>query len=148
MCIRDRIGTLALASEAHVRGDREVREEPIVLWQVANATALRRQADPLSDVEPDLAAEHDPSLARAFEAGNRSQQRRLAGARGADQRDRLAAGAQRRAKVKRAPGEDDVDVEEVHFCPSSLAVRRIAALTMISSTPIEIASSMLTSNSE
>jgi hypothetical protein len=29
-----------------------------------------------------------------------------------------------------------------------LAVRRIAALTMISSTPIEIASSMLTSNSE
>ena len=47
-----------------------------------------------------------------------------------------------------SPSEGDVDVEDVHALLSSLEVSRIAALTIISSTLIEIAWSRLASNSE
>lgn len=144
----EQVRAVALAGKAHVCRHRQVREQAIVLGQVTDATSLGWQTDVRGGVQPDIAAKRDPSLARALQAGDRPQQGGLAGARWPDQRDRLTADAQRRAKVKRAPSEDDIDVEEVHECASSLAVSRIAALTIISSTPIAIAWSMLTSNSE
>lgn len=90
-------------------------------------------------VEPHLVAERDPSASRSLQPGDGPQQRGLAGARRADQRERLTTEAQLGAKIERPPREGDVDGEEIHARTSSLAVRRIAALTMISSTPIAIA---------
>ena len=75
----------------------------------------------------------------ALEPGDGAQQRGLPGARRADDRDRLGAEAQRGAKIEGPPGEGDVDFEEVHERTSSLEANRIAALTMISSTPIATA---------
>ena len=95
--------------------------------------------DPALGVVPDVVAEPDPSRERALETGDGAQQRRLAGPRGADDRDRLGGEAQRGAKIERAPGEGDVNVEELHERASSLDARRIAALTIMSSTPIAIA---------
>ena len=135
----EQVRPVALAGEADVRGDAEVREQPVVLRQVADAPSLRAEVDPLRDVEPQLAAEGDPARERALETGDGSQQRGLAGAGRADDRDRLGAEVQRRAKIERPPGESDVDVEEGHERTSSLEVSRIAALTMISSTPIATA---------
>ncbi len=95
--------------------------------------------DTLLGIEPQFAAEPDPPGTFAFEAGDSSQQRGLARAGRADDRDRLGAEVQFGAKIERAPGESDVDFEEVHERASSFEVSRIAALTMISSTPIAIA---------
>lgn len=95
--------------------------------------------DPLRNVEPQLTSEGDPAREWALETRDRSQQRGLASAGSADDRDRLGAEVQRRTKIERTAGESNVDVEEGHERTSSFDVRRIAALTMISSTPIATA---------
>ena len=136
----EQVGAVALAGEAHVRGDRQVREQPVVLREVADATALGAEVDTAGRRRTTA---RDPSAMRpraaALESGDRAQQRGLAGAGGSDERDRLGAEAQRGAKIERSPREGDVDVEEVHERTSSFEASRIAALTIISSTPIATA---------
>ena len=130
---------LALAREPHVSSDREMGEQPVVLRQVADPASLRAEVNGLLGVEPQLTGERDPSFMRALKAGDGAQQRGLASAGRADDRDRLRAEVQRGAKIERPPGEGDVDFEEVHKRTSSFEVSRIAALTTISSTPIATA---------
>jgi hypothetical protein len=115
-----------------------VGKQRVVLREVADASPFGRQMDPLLRVHPDLVTESDPSLGRAFEAGEGAQQRGFARARGSDQGDRLVSERQPDAKIERPPGERDVG-EEVHERANSLAVSRIAALTIMSRTPIAIA---------
>ena len=114
-------------------------EQRVVLGQIADPASLGTQVPAVRGVEPDLLAERDPTTGGALQPGDSPQQRGLARAGRTDERNRLAGEAQLGAKIERSPREGDVDGEEIHTRTSSLAVRRIAALTMISSTPIAIA---------
>jgi hypothetical protein len=99
-------------------------------------------------VEPRLVTERYAAGPGPLETGDRAQQRRLAGTRGADDRDRLSPEAQARAKIERSSREDDVDVKEFQWPSSSFEASRIAALTIINNTPIAIAWSRLAANNE
>ncbi len=144
----EQVWTVTLAGEAHVRCDAQVWEEPVVLREIADAASFGTQVNPPCRVEPELAAECDATGLWALQAGDGSQQRGLAGTGAPDERDRLGAEAQRRAKTERSPSEGNVDVEEVHERISSFEVSRMAALRPIIRTPIATAWSRLTSNSE
>ena len=134
----EQVRAVAPTRKPHVAGDAQMREQPVVLRQISDATPLRAEVDPGFGVEPDLVAERDPASVRVLEPGDAPQQRGLARAGGPDERDRLGAERQLGAKIERSPREGDIR-EEVHEPTSSLTASRIAALTMISSTPIAIA---------
>lgn len=68
----EQVGPRTPAREAYVRGDSEVREESIVLREVADAAARRAEADPPCAVEPQLLAERDPPGGAALEARDRA----------------------------------------------------------------------------
>lgn len=123
-----------------------MREQAVVLRQVTDASSLGAQMDTALGVEPLLAGERDPAGPRALEPGDRLQQRGLSRARWPDQRDCLGTGPQGRAKLERPAREGDIDVKEVHERISSLDASRIAAATIMSSTPIAIAWPRLASN--
>ena len=142
------VGPVAFGGEPNVGRHREMGEQSVVLREVADKTTLWREVDAALGVEPRIVAERDVPGAGVLEAGDRSQDAGLARPGRPDQGDGLRAEGQFRAKLERPPREDDVDVEYVHVCTASLETRRIAALTMISSTPTEIAWSRLASNRE
>lgn len=136
----EQVWAVALAGEPHVPGHIEMREQAVVLREVTHAAPLRAETHVLPGIEPHLAGERDASRVRTLQPGDRSQQRRLARARGADEYDGLAADVQRCAKIERPPSESDVNFEEVcHERASILEVSRIAALTTMSRTPIATA---------
>lgn len=108
------IGAITLAGEAYVPGDREMREQAVILWQVPDPPPFRAEVDAQDGIEPGLIPERDASGMWTLEAGDSSQQRRLARPGRPDDSDRLSAEAQRRAKIERSPREGDVNVEEVH----------------------------------
>jgi hypothetical protein len=64
-----------------------MREEGVLLEDEADATLVRLAKDPTRTVEPDVLAERDPAPRWPHESGDRSEHRRLAGARRADERD-------------------------------------------------------------
>ena len=130
---------IAPAREADVRRHGQMREQPVVLREIADATSLGAEVNPLLDVKPTIGAESDPTRERTLETSDRPQQRRLAGAGRSDDRHRLGTEVQRRAKIERPAGESDVDVEKGHERRSSLDVSRMAPLRTISSTPIATA---------
>jgi hypothetical protein len=74
-----------LEAEAHVLGHGHVRKEGVALEHDAEAALVHRQVGDVAAVERHAAARHGD------EAGDRLQGRRLAAARGAEQRDELAA---------------------------------------------------------
>lgn len=76
----EQVRSISLAGKADVCGDREVREEAIILREVASATAFCAEVNPPVGVEPDFAAQRDASGVRVFKAGDGSEQRGLAGA--------------------------------------------------------------------
>lgn len=116
-----------------------MREQTVVLWQITHVPALGADVQPALGVKPVLAAEADPPGPRALEPRHGAEQRRLAGTRGTDQRDRLGADPQGRTKLERPAGEGDVDVKELHERASSFEARRIAAATIMRRTPIATA---------
>lgn len=89
----EQVGTVALAGEPHVPGNGEVREQPVILREVADAASFRGEVDVPVRVEPDFASKGDPSRAGAFQARDRSQQRGLAGTGASYERDRFVAEA-------------------------------------------------------
>jgi hypothetical protein len=70
-----------VAAEGDVLLDRQVREERVVLEDEADRAPLGRQPRPLLRAQPHASRD---------ETGDRAQHRRLAGARGTDERHRLA----------------------------------------------------------
>src|SRR4029077_8217141 len=66
-------------TEPDVRVNREVREERVVLRQIANLPTPGRQRHTGCSVEPDSAVEDDASLVRRNEPREAAQQRRLSG---------------------------------------------------------------------
>ena len=65
-------------------------------------------------VEPRALAERDAPAIGAPQPGDGPQDGRLAGARGADERDGLGADAQAEAELERAKGDGDVELERLH----------------------------------
>ena len=135
----EQIRPVAPAGEAYVCRHVEMRKQRVVLRQVADPALLGTQVNLSLGVEPQLIAESDPSGVWALEPTRDSEQRCLPGPGRSDERDRLGAEIQRDAKIERPPGQSDVDCEEVHERRSSFEVSRIAALMIMSSTPIAIA---------
>ena len=76
------------AAVGDVLAHRHVREEGVLLEDEADAALVGLQEDVRLGVEPDVVVEHDPPARRTDETGDGPQHRRLAGARGADERDR------------------------------------------------------------
>ena len=121
----EQVGPVAPAGEAHVAGDGQVREQAVVLRQVADAASLGAEVDACARRRTRASSPSAIRPARRpLEPGDGAQQRRLAGAGRADERDRLGADAQRGAKIERSPREGDVDVEEVHERTSSLEAQQ------------------------
>ena len=83
----------AVARERDVALHREVREQRVLLEDVADRALLGTKVDPAP--EPRLASDLDRPAARAPEPGDRVEDSRLAGPGGADQRHRLAADLER-----------------------------------------------------
>ena len=79
-----------LERERDVGARVEVREQGEVLEDDADGTQLDRDEPPRRPVEPHLVAERDAPVGRADEAGDRTQQRRLAGTGEPRDRDGLA----------------------------------------------------------
>ena len=144
----EQVGPLATPRERDVAGNRQVREQAVILRQIAHSTPLRAQVDTTGAVEPNLVIQGDPARDPPLETGHCPQERSLAGTRRPNERDRLRAGAQRDAKIERPPRDGDVDGEGVHERASSFAVSRIAPLTIISRTPMAMAWSRFASNNE
>ena len=65
-------------------------EERVLLEEVADPPVLRSDVDPPLGVEQDGVVERHETAHGAKQAGDDAQHRRLAGARGPDQRERLA----------------------------------------------------------
>ena len=133
------VRSIPTRGKADVSGHGHVGEEPIVLGEIADAPAVRTEFDPSRGVQPELGTERNPACSRGLEAGDRAQERGLARPGWADYGDRLRAKGQLCAKIERSPGEGDVDREEVHARTNSFEPSRIAALTIMSNTPMEIA---------
>ncbi len=144
----EQIRTVAPGGEAHVARDGQMREQAIVLGQIADASVLGADVNAALSVKPGPRAKCDPPNARSLQAGDRPEQRRLAGAGRSDQGDRLRSDGQPRAKLESATREDDVDVKGLHEWTSSFDASRMAAATIMSSTPIATAWSRFASNSE
>jgi hypothetical protein len=131
------------APERDVSLDGQVREERVLLKNQPDGALLGR--DVRACVEP-RAATFDPARARTREARDRAQDRRLAGARRADERQRLPRrDLERYVEVEGAERNGDVKGKRVHNV-SVLIVSRIAAPTKTNSTLIATAESKLSSN--
>src|SRR5262249_26953757 len=131
-------------SELHVSADAQMREERVVLEDESDRALLRRQLDAAPGLEPGRAVDRDPP-ASFHQPCDRSKQRRLARARGPDQRDHLAADRELYAEVELA--ERNVESEKKRFHPGmSLSASSTAAPKQTKSAPIASAVSRFTSN--
>jgi hypothetical protein len=68
----EQVWTVALAGEAHVPGNGEVREQPVILREVTDAASLGAAVDAPFCVEPDFGSKRDPSCVGAFQASDSS----------------------------------------------------------------------------
>jgi hypothetical protein len=102
------------AAEGDVGGDGEVWEERVLLEDEADRAAVGRAVDLARRVEPDVVAERDPAVRRRSQAGDRAQDRRLARARRAGERERLRADAQAAAELERPQRVGEVELECRH----------------------------------
>ena len=114
-------------AEADVAQHVEMREERVLLEQVADAPALRRDVDAAARVEQDGLAERDDAALRPQQPGDDAQHRRLPGARRPDERERLArldGQVGRRVEAAKRVSEPDAERHRV----VSLTERRTSAL--------------------
>jgi hypothetical protein len=132
-------------AEAHVPEHVEVREERVLLEQVADAAMLGRDVAAPLGVEQYYLVDADRSRLRPQQAGNDAERRGLAGARRSDQRERLAA--LDRQLGRRDEGAKRVSEPEAkRHLVRNLTDNRTSALTTISSALIASATSKSRSN--
>ena len=122
-------------SGADILLDRHVREQGVLLKQVADAALLRRQVDMPLAVEQRAAVQHDPAPVRAHDTGDAAQRHALAAAGRAEQRHGLVFRLERHAQVERAEFFLDVDRNTHAAAPFPRFSSRLTA----SSTTAEIA---------
>ena len=123
----------AAGAEADVREDVEVREERVLLEEVADAAAAPAAGRCRASVSSHGASSSATTPARGPEqAGDDPQHRRLPGARRTDERHRGAVlDRQRDGGVEAAKGMGEVDVERHRV--NTLTSRRVVALMITSS---------------
>ena len=81
---------VAPCAEAHVVPHVEVREERVLLEEVADTPSLGRHVDATRRVEEHRVVQRDDAFVGAQQAGDDPQYRRLPRSRRPDERDRLA----------------------------------------------------------
>ena len=130
--LQQRIDVLATGTKGDVGTHRHVREEGVVLEQKAHPAPLGSDLNPAS--KPQLSATLHGTGRWAHKACNKPKQRRLAGSRRSDHRQRavrLDGGVEReRAKRQAHTGAKRNDLP-----PSSLTASSTAALTAIITAP-------------
>ena len=132
-------------AEADVLGDVEVREERVLLEEVADASLLGWEVVAAARVEPGDAVDGERSLAGPQEAGDDPQHRCLPGPRGPDERGRRPArDGQPDGCYEGAKGMGEVEFERHR--ENSLTIRRRPALTATSTALIARATSNSRSN--
>ena len=131
--------------KATLRAHRHVREQRVLLEDEADRAPLGRQVDLRGGVEPRPLAERDAPAVGAPQPGDGAQDRRLAGARGPDERDGLGADAQADAELERAKGDGEVELERLHE-ESILYESSTPPLSTTSSTPMARATSRFDSS--
>ena len=122
-----------------------MREERVLLEEVADPPMLRRDVDPAMRVQQNEIVECDGALGGPKQARNDAQHGRLSRAGRPDERDRLAAldrQVGRRAKAAKRVTEAEPERHRV----TSLTERRTTALRTMSSALIASATSKSMSN--
>ena len=75
----EQIGTVAPAGKAHIARDRQVREQPVVLGQIARVTVLGAEVNPSLRVKPHFCVQGHVAGPRALQPAHDPQQRGLTG---------------------------------------------------------------------
>jgi hypothetical protein len=102
------------AAERDVRPHREVGEERVLLEDEPDGALLGGEVDARGGVVPGAVAEGDAAAVGLAQPRDRPQDRRLAGARGPDERDGLGADAQADVELEGPKRADDVEGESFH----------------------------------
>src|SRR5882762_3596471 len=105
-----------------------MREQESVLRNVADAAALRWKAKPAGRIEPSLAIDPDEPSRRRAEAGDRFQECRLAGARGAEDSQRALLGLPTNRQSESIQGKRDVEHGPAHHEARPRLCRRISTV--------------------
>ena len=135
----------AVGPETHVAEHVQMREQRVLLEQVADPPSLRGQVDAALGVEQDRIAEADAPRLWSQQPGHDAQDRRLPGARRPDEGDRLALlDGQIGRCDEAAKGVSESDPERHRVI--TLTVRRTTALITIRRALIASATSKSTSN--
>ena len=142
---KQQICCLAAAAELDVSPHVQMRKQRVFLEDHADRALLGREVDAAFGVEPGLAGGRHTTVC-PDEAGDRAEERRFAGARGADQRNRLALERESQRDGERATPNGEIELERSHG-RRSLRSRSRTALTARSSAPIASATSKFWSNS-
>ena len=121
-----------------------MREEGVLLEDEADRPLLGRQVEASSGVEPVVSVDRDPPAGSA-KPGERSQDGRLAGSGGPDERHDLAADGQLDVEGELAERNVQREMERVHPGMSLSASRTVTPKTM-KSAPIASAVLKDTSN--
>ena len=106
------------AAVEQVTAHGQMREQPGVLEDIADAPPMAGHVDPLRGVEQRLAIEDDPTARRAEQAGDRVDHRGLAGPRPAEQRRDAGVGGEADVEIERAEPAGEIDLE--HQMPRTI----------------------------
>ena len=104
------------AAIEQVLAHRQVREQPSLLEDIADAAPMRRHEDPLGGVEQHPSVEDDAALLRPHQAGDDADERGLAAARAAEQRGEAAVAAKAGVELEIAEPVPGGDLEHQSPC--------------------------------
>src|SRR6267378_4799540 len=105
-----------------------MREQESILGHVADAAAFRREPETSSRIEPCLTTDTDEPSRRLAETGDRLQDRRLAGARGAEDPQRALHGLPPNRQRESIQRKRDVEDGSVHHQEFTRLRRRISTV--------------------
>ena len=132
-------------TEPDVREDVQMREQGVLLEEVAHPASFGRHVDACRGVEPRAIAERDDAAAGPEQSRDDAQDRRLARPRRTDERNRVAIGdGQLDGGVETAKGMGEVEFERHRV--RSLTEKSVAALTSTRTALIARATSKSMSN--
>ena len=137
-------GTRAPCAKLQVGTDAQVWEQPVLLKHIAKTPLLRGKVDALLAVEQDPARDRDAAIVGALEPGQHVDERRLAGARAAEQCGQPFGRGKPGIEGEVPEPAPDVDLDHPSP-PMRRATRRARnsdATTATSASTIEITSSL------
>ena len=115
------------AAVEEVLPHREMRKQTALLEDVADPAAMARHEHAAGGVDQDLIANRYVSLLGAYQSSDDVDDRRLAGARPAEQRDQAAAGLETRIEQEVSEAMPDVDGQRHSTSRRRLTLRAISS---------------------